>query len=185
MEKNEQIKDYKREETLDIEKIYHDFYSYVYTIITSLAKGNLKEEDIEEVISDTFLVVWKNRNKLEEHKMIKPYIAGITKNLGREKIRKRKNYLTIADYEQEIESIGVMDYIKEEREEIDKLKYIIQQLKPLEREIFEQYYYQTKKMKEIANYFEVSEFAVKQKLYRIRKQIRKKIRKKGGYKNEK
>lgn len=185
MEKKEQIKDYKREEILDIEKIYHDFYHYVYTIIINLAKGNLKEEDIEEVISDTFLVVWKNRNKLEGHKMIKPYIAGITKNLGREKIRKRKNYLTIAEDEQAIENIGVMDDIKEEREEISRLKNIIQQLKPLDREIFEQYYYQTKKIKEIANYFEVSEVMVKQRLYRMRKQIRREIKKKGGYKNAK
>jgi len=185
LEKNEKIKDYKREETLDIEKIYSNFYNYVYTIIINLAKGKLKEEDIEEVISDTFLVLWKNRNKLENHKEIKPYIAGITKNLGKEKIRKNKSYLKVIDYESEIDNLGGIDYIKEEREEIHKLKEIVEQLKKQDREIFEQYYYQAKKIKEIAKSFKLSEFTVKQKLYRIRKRIRKEMEKKGGYKNEK
>ena len=59
LEKNEQIKDYKINNILDIEKIYNDFYSYVYTIIINRSKGYLKEEDVEEIISDTFFMLWK------------------------------------------------------------------------------------------------------------------------------
>ena len=44
-------------------------------------------EDIEEIASDVFLVIWKNKEKLDINKEIAPYIAGITKKL----ILKRKN----------------------------------------------------------------------------------------------
>ena len=51
MEKKETIKEYKIKDTLDIEKIYNNFYSYVYTIVVNTAKQYL-QEDIEEIIVD-------------------------------------------------------------------------------------------------------------------------------------
>ncbi len=182
MEENELIKNYKRSGKLDIQKAYHSFYHYVYTIAIHMAKGKLKEEDIEEIISDTFLVLWKNQNKLEENKKIKPYIAGITKKLSQEKIRKSRTYFDLADFENRIENF---EWMQEEREEIYLLKEIVNQLRKQDKEIFEQYYYQAKKIKEIAKEFKLSEFTIKQRLYRIRKRIKKEIDKKGGYKNEK
>ena len=44
-------------------------------------------EDIEEIASDVFLAIWKNKEKLDINKEIAPYIAGTTKKL----ILKRKN----------------------------------------------------------------------------------------------
>ena len=42
---------------------------------------------IEEIASDVFLVIWKNKERLDINKEIAPYIAGTTKKL----ILKRKN----------------------------------------------------------------------------------------------
>lgn len=185
MEKKEIIKEYKIKDTLDIEKIYNNFYSYVYTIVVNTAKQYLQEEDIEEIIVDTFLVLWKNTRKLEEDRCIKPYIAGITKKLIQEKARKRKIHLYISDYENKIESIDELDLINEEREEITLLKEVVKKLKEKDKYIVELYYYQSMKIKEIAKCLKLSEFTVKQRLYRIRKRIKKEIEKKGGYSNEK
>ncbi len=185
MEKQELIKEYKEKEKLNIEKIYENYYNYVYTIAVNSAKQHLKEEDIEEIIVDTFLVVWKNRNKLEEDRCIKPYIAGITKKLIQEKTRKRKMYLYFTNYENETENIEQMDFIEEEREEITLLKDVIKKLKKQDKDILELYYYKSMKIKEIASCLNTSEFTVKQRLYRIRKRIKKEIEKKGGYGCEK
>ena len=89
------------------------------------------------------------------------------------------------DYEKDMDYIESIDDRKEEREEIGELRNIVEQLKKQDKEIFEQYYYQNKKIKEIASYFKASEFMVKQKLYRIRKRIKEEMEKKGGDKNEK
>lgn len=184
MEKNELIKDYKKNNILDIEKIYNDFYSYVYTIIINRSKGYLKEEDMEEIISDTFFMLWKNTNKLEDGRALKPYIAGITKNLIKEKIRKNNICLDILDYENKIENIKGIDFFIEEREEITLLKDSLKVLKTEDKEVFELYYYQNRKIKEIALLLNISEFNVKQRLYRIRKKIKKNVEKKGGYRYE-
>ena len=40
-------------------------------------------EDIEEIASDVFLVIWKNKEKLDINKEIAPYIAGTTKKYER------------------------------------------------------------------------------------------------------
>lgn len=181
LEKNERIKDYKINNILDIEKIYNDFYSYVYTIIINRSKGYLKEEDVEEIISDTFFMLWKNTNKLEDGRALKPYIAGIAKNLIKEKIRKNNIYLDTLDYENKLENIKGIDFFIEEREEITSLKNSLKELKTKDKEVFELYYYQNRKIKEIALLLNISEFNVKQRLYRIRKKIKKNVEKKGGY----
>ncbi len=179
MEKDGPMKD------LDIEKIYNNFYSYVYTIIINNSKGYLKEEDMEEIISDTFFILWKNTNKLEDGRILKPYIAGITKNLVRQKIRKNNIHLDILAYENTLEDIKGIDFLIEEREKIALLENSLKELKSEDKELFELYYYQNRKIKEIAVLLNISEFNVKQRLYRIRKKIKKNIEKKGGYRYEK
>ena len=175
MEANEQIKDYKKSNILNIEKIYNDFYNYVYTIIKNKTNGYLKDEDMEEIIVDTFFTIWKNRDKLENERAIKPYIAGIVKNLIKEKIRKNNNSITTLEYE----DIKEINYFPEEREEIMLLKDSIKELKKEEQEIFELYYYQNKKIKEISLLLNMSEMNIKQRLCRIRKKIKKNIKKEG------
>ena len=55
------IEDYKENQELKIEKIVDEYSGYVYTIIKNLSNQNLSQEDIEEIITDTFFVVWKNQ----------------------------------------------------------------------------------------------------------------------------
>ena len=80
------------------------------------------DEDIEEIASDVFLVIWKNKEKLDINKEIAPYIAGITKNL----ILKSKNNIknsneNIDEFENLIYEKNNDIHIKiEENEKINK-----------------------------------------------------------------
>ena len=57
-------------------------------LLKNNSKGFLKnEQDIEEIVSDTFLTIWHNKNKIEKDKMLKNYIAAVTKNLVLKKLR--------------------------------------------------------------------------------------------------
>ena len=78
----EDLKDKKNISTLKEEK--EDLNTSVSNL---LAVSTFSDEDIEEIASDVFLVIWKNKEKLDINKEIAPYIAGITKKL----ILKRKN----------------------------------------------------------------------------------------------
>lgn len=89
MKEGKIIKYYKNNNELDIEKIVDEYNKYIHKIIKNMNYYKFSSEDIEEIVADTFFIIWKNREKLDENKMLSSYIAGIVKNLVREK---RKNY---------------------------------------------------------------------------------------------
>ena len=108
------------------------------------------------------------------------YIAGITKNLILKKARKQKNLENIDEYQEKLANTQniELDYL-----ESQKNKFIINELEKIkkeDREIFIQYYYEERKIKEISIMFKISESKVKSKLFRIRKKIKKNL-KEGGY----
>ena len=84
MNDNNKIKDYIINNELDLEKIINDYSPYTATIIQNIANNFLSKEDKEEIISDVFFVLWKNKEKLNINKRLSPYIAGITRNIVRE-----------------------------------------------------------------------------------------------------
>ena len=59
------IKQYMNENELNMEKVMKDYTPYLYSIINHKENG-LTEEDMEEIISDTFLALWKNQERLEK-----------------------------------------------------------------------------------------------------------------------
>ena len=149
-----------------------------------MAFQKLSKEDKDEMVSDTFFILWKNRQVLEEDKLLSSYLAGIARNLVKEKIRKKviPIYVSIEDYENSLPDTQKIDMLWEQREEIRKVKQILMKMKPADRDLFSLYYNGDKSCKQIANLFGTSEFSVKSKIYRIRKKIRKELEK-GGYSN--
>lgn len=79
--KNEVLNEYLINGKLDIDKIIDDFYGYVYIIVKNGVSIFITDEDIEEIVSDVFVAIWKNSNKLSNTIALKPYLAGIAKNL--------------------------------------------------------------------------------------------------------
>lgn len=180
MEQKVEIKKYMNNGILNLEKIVDEYSGYVYKIAQNMTNGNLCLEDIEEIISDTFFILWKNTNKLDEQKLLSSYIAGITKNLVREKTRIININYDISDYENSIEDLKSVDMLCEERERKDIIKKSLKKMKEEDIEIFNLYYYSSMKIKEIARVLNIPEFKVKSRLHRVRKKIKKELEK-GGY----
>ena len=141
MNENKKIGKYLRNNELDLEMIIDEYGRYIYKIIENMAVQYLSKEDIEEIISDTFLVLWKNRDKLDTSKELSPYIAGITKNLVKEKSRVINIHSDISDYENIIQDLSKIDMICEQREKISIIDQTVKKMKKTDIEIFELYYY--------------------------------------------
>ena len=178
MKNKNEINMYIKNDELDLEKIIDEFSGYVHKIITNMAI--LSDEDMEEIISDTFFILWKNKEKLDKEKTLSPYIAGIARNLVREKTRVVNINIDISNYENVLQDCEKMDMICEQREKISIIESTVKSMKEDEIFIFNCYYYSSMKIKEIAVILKISEFNVKQKLYRIRKKIKNELEK-GGY----
>ena len=78
--KDNKIYTYIEDGKLQIERIMQDYSNYIKTIIIN-SYINLSSEDMEEVLLDVFVVLWKNQNKLDINKSLSKYISGVTKNL--------------------------------------------------------------------------------------------------------
>ena len=178
------IEKYKNNQKLDLEKVIDEYSSYVRTIIKNMANEYLSIEDIEEIVSDTFFILWKNTDKLEDDKMLSSYIAGITRNLVKEKSRVININFDISDYENILQDNIKIDMICEQREKVNILEKTVKELKEDDIFIFNLYYYSSMKISEIARVLNISDFNVKMRLHRIRKKIKKEFSK-GGYSNDK
>lgn len=176
--KKEKIEEYLENGLLNIEAVMTQYTNYIYAIIKSKSSA-FKQEDIEEIISDVFLTLWNNREKLERDKNLSSYIAGITKNLIKKKYRDKKIYENIEDYEEQLIISEKIDLYFEEQEQNEMIIQELDKFKTEEQTIFLMFYYQNKKIKEIANFLNISESKVKMKLNRTRKKLKRKLKERG------
>jgi len=162
-----------------INELVIKYNSYLYKVIRNSA-NTISEEDIEEIIEDTFIILWKNINKVDEIKSIKSYLSVIAKNLLKNRYRNMQITYDLSDYENFIADSLQLDRLIEQKEKDALIQKELDKLCVEDKRIFMEYYYSSKKTKEIAKLLNISESKVKVKLHRIRKQL-KKILKEGGY----
>ena len=178
--KNEILNNYLINGILDIDRILDDFYNYVYIIVKNGVSVSITDEDIEEIISDVFVAIWKNSSILSKTTKIKPYIAGIAKNVIRNKYRNTELNFSISDYEENLIDTCNIEKITEENEQNKVILDTLKTVKPKEYEIFIMFYYESKSVKEIAKVLNLSTSNVKTILHRVRKIIKRNLED-GGY----
>lgn len=176
MNKDREIKRYIKNNELDLERIINEYSSYIAIIINNIASTNLSNEDKEEIISEMFFILWKNKHKLDINKSLSSYIAGITRNLVKEYLRKIKINVDISDYENSLYGYDKIDFLDTNIQEIRHIEKKLENMKEIDKTIFLDFYYSSKSIKDIAKEQKMSEFSVKQRLYRIRNKIKKEVK---------
>lgn len=176
MNKCKEIKHYIKNNELDLERIINEYSSYIAIIINNMASTNLSNEDKEEIISEVFFILWKNKHKLDINKSLSSYIAGITRNLVKEYLRKIKINVDISDYENSLYGYDKIDFLDTNIQEIRHIEKKLENMKEIDKTIFLDFYYSSKSIKDIAKEQKMSEFSVKQRLYRIRNKIKKEVK---------
>lgn len=178
--KNKILNDYLINGKLDIDRILDDFYNYVYIIVKNGVSASITDEDIEEIISDVFVAIWKNSSILLKTTEIKSYLVGTTKNIIRNKYRSMKLNFSISDYEEDLVDTSNIEKNIEENEQNKVILETLKSVKPNEYKIFILFYYESKSIKEIAKVLNLSTSNVKTILHRIRKTIKRNFED-GGY----
>lgn len=172
MNSENQFNNYINKDKLNLEKIVKEFTPYVKTIVNNTVSDKLSYEDKEEIITDTFFILWKNQDKIQSS--LKAYIAGIVKNLIKEKLNKKKILYNLEEYENIIEMSSTNLFLSE-RTEIEKIEKSLNKLKKIDFEIITMFYYSSSSIKEISQKLDISEMNVKTRLFRIRKKIKKEL----------
>ena len=177
MNDSSKIKYYICNNELDLEKIINDYSAYVGTIIDNMARCIISDEDKEEICSDVFFILWKNTYKLDINKVLSSYIAGITRNVVKNYLKKNKILYDISDYENSLYSNDKIELLDNNMEEISKIEKQLYRMKEIDKKVFLDFYYSSKSIRDIAKEQNITEFSVKQRLYRIRNKIKKEVRK--------
>ena len=138
---NGKIKDYIENDEIELEKIIKDYSNYTITIINNMVKDNLSKEDKEEILSEIFFIVWKNKDKLDINKNLSSYIAGVTKNIAKEYLRKIKINYNICDYENTLYSYDEIEIFNTNMETIRKIENKLNNMKEIDKKIFLEFYY--------------------------------------------
>lgn len=178
--KKEILNNYLINGKLDIDRILDDFYNYVYIIVKNGVSVSITDEDIEEIISDVFVAIWKNSSNLLKTIEIKPYLAGIAKNVIKNKYRNTELNFSISDYEENLVDTCNIEKIVEENEQNKVVLDTLKAVKQEEYKIFIMFYYEAKSVKEIAKVLNLSTSNVKTILHRVRKIIKRNLED-GGY----
>lgn len=179
MKQENLIRNYMLDNKLNMQKLVDDYYNYISSIIKNFQTISIEDE--EEIISDVFLIVWKNQKNLNQSLNFSPYIAGITKKVIYKKLKKKPSSLEIEDYDSVLVDKFNIEQIIEEHE---MNNCIMRNLKAIGDEnylIFTKFYYEDKKIKDIARELGISTSTAKTKLHRTRQKV-KEILKVGGFK---
>ena len=172
--KHESINKYIIDNELDLDLVIDNYTHYINKVINNMVGNNLSIQDKEEILIDTFFALWKNYKSNKEIKALDSYLAGISKNLIKNKLKSNKKLINFDDIEM-LEKYSVSNNIDDDYQ-VDLLYKSINKLSKLEQDIINLYYYSSKSVKEIANILNMSEANVKIRLFRIRKKLNKEIR---------
>lgn len=175
MKEKKELENYIINKNIDLDKIVDDYTPYIKTIIQNMVSNNLTEEDKEEIIVDTFFILWKKYKSNYCINSLSSYIAGITRNLIKEKLKSLKYTIDIEQCDNLTEDSNI-DILLQEREEINELYKKINNLKEIDIKIVNMFYNYSKSIKDIAKELQISEVNVKTRLHRIRKKIKREMK---------
>ncbi len=152
----------------------------VSTIASQIACGQLSRADIEEIVSDVFVTVWKNAAAIRPD-TIKGYICCIAKSRTKDRLR-QIHFRQTADLEEADQADDFfLDELYERKEIHQTLREEIRKLSEPDREILIRHYYYYQTVSAIAEALQMNAETVKSKLRRTRNKLKKALKDRGYY----
>lgn len=169
-----------------LEKTVERYHSYVCTIVYHVCGEAMREEDLEEVVSDVFLSLWNHRDALEESLgTLQSYLGAIARNQAKNWLRK-KGREPVLEHDELILSGIAAELIDSDpvfvalRVELAALlREVVEEMEEPEREIFLRHYYRYETIEGISQCMGMNPSTVKTKLARGRKKLRVRLEQRG------
>lgn len=157
------------------------YTAYVGTVVWNIVEGRLGKPEAEEIISDVFLALWNNADKVQAGKL-KSYLAVIARRKALNALRNAKFDVSLDDDVLELPTEGPEDETVREAE-YAALRDAVNEMGEPDRTVFVMHYWFCRKTAEIALALGLSKSTVESKLWRGREKLRLKLTK-GGYFDE-
>lgn len=156
-----------------LEKAIERYTAYVTTIIREILNSRATEEDIEELVADTFIALWNTAERIDyvQYSSLKAYIGMIARNKAKDYLRSKTN-MNLELYDNVILIDDSPEKHMLQKEQQQYIQKLLSSLKPEDQKIFSLYYYHYKKIEEISVIMQMNPQTVKTRLRRGRESLR-------------
>ena len=152
-----------------IDEAIEVYTPYLSTVLYNMLGNRLPKEDIEEILSDVFVTLWKNADTIDLEKgTLRAYLAAVARNFAlKKKLNKQRDYTSLDEIEFPDEAP-----IPEENTAESVVWDAVMSLGEPDNEIFVRYYKFGEKIREIAKATGVNPSTVKTKLSRGKRKLK-------------
>ena len=171
------IKRLKKHDEAAFEEVMDKYLPLVSNIVYNICRDRLSKEDMEEIISDIFVILWKNTDKIIEGKL-QGYLCRIARTKALDRLAAVKPQTLDID-ELEMQSEFSIEVTAEIDDMAEILQILIDELPEPDRENMLRYYYFQQTAPMISEITGINKETVKSKLRRTKEKLRQKLKERG------
>lgn len=152
-----------------IEEAVEVYTPYLSTVLYNMVGNRLPKEDIEEIVSDVFVTLWKNAEYIDSGKgTIRSYIAAVARNFALKRLNKKMDCTCLDDIE-------ILDETSATEEKLTEniVWGAVMSLGEPDNEIFVRYYKFGERLKDISRVMGLNISTIKTKLLRGKRKLKK------------
>lgn len=143
------------------------YSGYVATVVHNVIGDSMPEADMEEVVSDVFVALWRSAASVRSPK---GFLGSTARNLAKNKARTRHLTLPLEDAVLQIQGLTMED-LWERWELNDAVKQAVLDMDQPDRDIFLRFYYYYQTLEEISSQMDMPLSTVKSRLRRGRSKL--------------
>ena len=159
----------RNREKNSIDEAIRIYTPYLSTVLYHMAGNSLPKEDIEEIVADVFVALWKNAGRIDLQKgTLRSYLAAVARNFALKRINRKTDHTFLED----IELSDGKNFI-EENFHNNYVWETVMSLGEPDSEIFVRRYKFDEKIKDISKAMGLNISTVKTRLSRGKRKLRK------------
>ena len=149
------------------------YAGYTSAVLGNTLRGQASREDLEELLSDVFLSLWRSREGLDPEKSLKSWLAAVARNRAVDFLRRKKETHPVPHGLPDPAPGPEEQLLQKER--IQALERALNTLPARDRNLVYRKYYYLQTTARMAAELGLTERAVEGKLYRIRRKLQKQL----------
>ena len=161
-----------------LEDTIRRYTHYVAAVAARALAPEPLREDLEEVVSDTFLALWRSRESLDPVRSLRPWLAVTARNLAIDRVRRRRETDAIPDHLPD--SRPGPEELAERNQLHSQLRRLVDGMEEPDRTLFRRYYFEEEPLHQVAKELGLNQATARTRLARGRHKLREALCGKGG-----